>query len=629
MGWNGWVSNAGVNRARYRIEEFSKDPGKKLIAVDPLRSETARRADIHLQIRMGTAALFLRSLIAVILQEGWENRAYLDRYCRGLDQVEKWFQDFDVSAALRVCGVDNGEAREVARIYAAEPTAIRSDLGLLMDRQSTMNSYLEMLLMAVCGRIGIPGGNMFAGHVMPLGPHSDERDPGTWRTVATDIPAIMGYHPPNVVPEEILSGNDDRLRAMIVSGANPMLSYADAGAYDKALRNLDLLVTIEIAMTETARLSHYVLPARSAFEKWDATFFSITFPDVYFQLRHPCYEPRGEVLEEGEIHTRMADALGLVPEIPQALREAAQGDRKDFAPQLMGYLARDKKTASSAPFVVAETLGRTLGSAHLAAAWALMLGYPRHEADALSRAGYEVGPDTGEALFGQLLEHPEGIRIGRLDPDTNLEKLRTPDKKIHLHAEEMEEWMPEIEPRAETEALNHPEYPFVLIAGRHFPYVANSIMRDPAWNRGKEVCTLLVHPEDAGALGIADQEEVRVRTRADWVRIPVEISDIPARGTVVIPHGFGGGASGKDLRCQCEPPHQQRPQGSTDGNPTPSLCPVPDRRSRIKARSPSIPPPLQLLQCINTPSLRVTVVYEHPCAGTGGKNRVNVVPPER
>jgi len=66
----------------------------------------------------------------------------------------------------------------------------------------------------------------------------------------------MGYFPPNVIPEEVLSKNDSRLRAMIISGANPLRSYADTLAYEQAFKELDLLVTIEIAMTETARMGH-------------------------------------------------------------------------------------------------------------------------------------------------------------------------------------------------------------------------------------------------------------------------------------------------------------------------------------------------------------------------------------
>jgi len=76
---------------------------------------------------------------------------------------------------------------------------------------------LGVILLAICGRIGVRGGNVFPGHVMPLGAHSDERDSKTWRTVATGFPAIMGTFPPNVMPEEIMTEGPDRIRAVIVA----------------------------------------------------------------------------------------------------------------------------------------------------------------------------------------------------------------------------------------------------------------------------------------------------------------------------------------------------------------------------------------------------------------------------
>ena len=539
MGWNGYVSNAGVNRARERIDEFSKDPAKRLIVVDPLQSETAGRANLHLKPRIGTIALFLKSLIAIILQEGWENREFIAARCSGFEQIEGWFRNFDVATALRVCGLDPAAVRDVAKIYASEPTAMRTDLGLLMDRQSTMNSYLEMILMAVCGRIGTPGGNVFPGHLMPLGPHTDERDPRTWRTVETGFPPSMGYFPPNVLPEEILSKKPERTRALIVSSSNPLRSYADSLLYEKAFRELDLLVTIEIAMSETARLSHYVLPAKSGYEKWDAAFFSLTFPEVYFQIRHPCCESEGERLEEGEIFTRLADALGILPPIPESLFQRAREDRGLFAMELLQFMGSDKKAARFLPFIVAKTLGRELGSAHLSALWGLLMMYPQHASEDIARAGYEPSPLAGEELFKKFLDHPEGVVIAKMPEQDNLNSLRTPDKKIHLYIEEMESWMGEIEPGKEEQSLNNADYPFVLVAGRHFPYTANSIMRDPEWNGRKQVCNLLMSEEDARALGTKQGAEVLLTTEASRVKVSVEVSDIPPRATVVLPHGFG------------------------------------------------------------------------------------------
>jgi anaerobic selenocysteine-containing dehydrogenase len=539
MGWNGYVSSAGVNRARERIDEFSKDPARRLIVVDPLRSETAQRANTHLQLRIGTIALFLKSLIAIILQEGWENREFIAAHCSGFEQVQGWFRDFDVDPCLKVCGLDRGPVRELARIYATEPTGMRTDLGLLMDRQSTMNSYLEMILMAVCGRIGTPGGNVFPGHLMPLGPHTDERDPRTWRTAETGFPPSMGYFPPNVLPEEILSKKAERTRAVIVSGSNPLRSYADTLLYEKAFQELDLLVTIEIAMSETARLSHYVLPAKSGYEKWDASFFSLTFPEVYFQIRRPCCESEGEGLEEGEIFTRLADALGILPSIPEVLVQRSREERSLFAMELLQFMGSDKKAARFLPFIVAKTLGRELGSAHLSALWGLLMMYPQHGGEDIARAGYELSPMVGEELFKRLLDHPEGVMIAKMSEQDNLNALRTPDKKIHLYIEEMESWMNEIVPDKEEQGLRNREYPFVLLAGRHFPYTANTLMRDPDWNNRKQVCNLLMSQEDALALGIEDGTEVRLTTEASRLKVPVEVSGILPRGTVVLPHGFG------------------------------------------------------------------------------------------
>jgi anaerobic selenocysteine-containing dehydrogenase len=202
-------------------------------------------------------------------------------------------------------------------------------------------------------------------------------------------------------------------------------------------------------------------------------------------------------------------------------------------------VAKDGKATALFPFVVARTLGKSMGSVHLATVWGLLSGYPRHAAEDLVRAGHKVHPFTGETLFQMILEHPEGIVIGKVDPDKSLEKLKTPDKKIHLHIPEMAEWMTEIDPEQEEKALHNEEFPFVLSAGRHFAYNANTNMRDPAMNDHKRVYGMLISETDAQALGLGDGDDAWVTTEAARVKIPVEISDIPAGGSVIIPHGFG------------------------------------------------------------------------------------------
>ena len=275
FGWNGMQSHQ-IPQAPRQLQRLAKDPDKLLIVVDPRVSETAKLADIHLQIRPGTDALLLKAMISMILAEGWENKDYLNEHTSGFDQVKSLFSNFDVRAALKVCNLRFDQVREVTKAYATRTSSLRYDLGIFMGRHSGLNSYLIVILQAICGRLCMPGGNVINGHMMPIGPHTDERDPKIWRTMTTNAFPVCGSFPPNVMPEEILSDHPERLRAVIVTQSNPLRSYADTTAYENAFRRLDLLVTGEVAMTETAALSHYVLPSRTGYESWDGTFFPMT-----------------------------------------------------------------------------------------------------------------------------------------------------------------------------------------------------------------------------------------------------------------------------------------------------------------------------------------------------------------
>jgi len=539
FGWNGMQSHQ-IPQAPKQLQRLSKDKDKMLIVVDPRVSETAKLADIHLQIRPGTDALLLKSMIAIILKEGWENKSYLENHTSGFDQVKSYFDNFDVRAALATCELDFDQVREVARIYASRKSALRYDLGIFMGRHSGLNSYLIVILQSICGRLCAPGGNVINGHMMPLGSHSDERDPKTWRTVATNSFPVCGIFPPNVMPEEILSDHPDRLRAVFVSGLNPLRSYADTTAYEKAFQRLDLLITAELAMTETAALSHYVLPSRTGYESWDGTFFPLTYPDIFFQMRRPIIEPEGEPKEQGEIDLLLADKLGLIPPIPESLYQAAFESHEVFAKALMEYAMTEPKAMKAMPFILGKTLGKAMGSLHLAALWGMLFAAPKSFHENAAKAGYKPGPALGEEIFQKIIDHPEGIWIGKIDPENNFAQVKTPDGKINLLIPELLDELQSIEAKKEEAALVMPrEFPLILMAGRHTSMNANTLMRDPVWNEGKRPCTLAMHPNDAAALNLKDGQQVKVTTQAGSEAIELEITDTARPGHVVIPHGFG------------------------------------------------------------------------------------------
>lgn len=539
-GWNGWMSHQ-IPQARRVLKAISDDLHKLLVSIDPWKSETARRADIHLQIRPGTDALLTRAMIAIILNKGWEQKDYIAEHTNGFDDIKPLFTDFDVVGALKTCELDYEAVREVSRLFATRKSSLHPDLGIFMNRHSTACSYLQAILLAICGRIAARGGNVIPGYLMPMGSHSDERDAKTWRTLRTNFPAIMGTFPPNVVPEEILSPDSSALAAVLVSGSNPLRSYADTPMYEQAFDKLELLVTINVAFSETAQVSHYVLPALSAYEKWDGTFFALNYPEIFFQMRRPVAVPLGEPWEESQIMIALADRMGLLPEIPQGLYEAAHSDRLAFGRQLTQFAQTEPRATKMLPFILGKTLGKALGSTNLAALWGILQTAPQSFREQAARVGFTPDSAFGERVFQTLMSHPEGLWIGRVDENDPFALVQTHDKKIDLCLPELLDWVSRIDPIREEEALKlDADYPLILMAGRHIDENANTIMRDPAWNEDRNrVCTMTMHPEDARMRGLSDREMVRVRTEAGHIDIKLQVTDLARPGHITIPHGFG------------------------------------------------------------------------------------------
>jgi len=539
-GWNGMQSHQ-IPRAPLVLKGFSKDSGRLLVAIDPRRSETAAIADIHLAVRPGTDALLAKAMIAIIVQEGWENQAYIRDHVAGWETVRPWFERFDARAAVAVCELDFEAVHRLCRLMTTRRWAMHPDLGIYMGRRSTLNSYLINILAAICGTFGVRGGNVIPGMVMPIGFHADDRDPRTWRTVTTNLPpAAAGAFPPAVMPEEILSDHPERLRAVYVSACNPLRAYPDTTAYERAFAELDLLVVNDIVMSETARLAHYVLPCRTFYESWDGTFFPITFPEVYFQLRRPVVQPPETCLEASQIFTRLADRLGLIPDIPPEVQAAADCDRMTFGARLMAWAADEPRALAAMPFVLAKTLGEQWGSAAKAALWGVFMTAPKAFRDNAVRAGWTAGPDLGDRIFQALLDHPQGMWVGRVDPQENLASVRTPSGRIEVLIPELADEAQALDARSEAEDLHLPsEFPLILNAGRHTRFNANTLMRNPEWNKGKRACTVALHADDAARMELSDGQQVRVTTAAGSAVGELEVSDQVRPGTVLIPHGFG------------------------------------------------------------------------------------------
>ena len=295
------------------------------------------------------------------------------------------------------------------------------DLGIYMGRHSTLNSYLMNILALICGRLGVRGGNLIPGMVMPLGFHADERKPKTWRTIATGMPpAAAGSFPPAVVPEEILQEHPERLRAVYVNGCNPLRSYPDTTAYETAFKKLDLLVVCDIVMSETARYAHYILPCKNAYESWDGTFFPWTYPGVYFQMRQPLVEAPGDCLEasrENAARAGFKPGLDQGDRIFEAILENPRGlwvGQADTANPMDGIATSSGKIEVYIPELEEQVKRLDAGSEkkdlELSAEFPLILNAGRHmqyNANTLMR-----NPAWNEGKKAcTIAMHPDNIRV--------------------------------------------------------------------------------------------------------------------------------------------------------------------------------------------------------------------------
>ena len=284
VGKNPWHSH-GFPRSRVVLKQIAKDPDRSLIVIDPRRTKTAAPGGLPPPGPARDGRVLPGRAAGRAGPGGAARRAVPGgARARRRGAVQRARARSRWPTYCRRAGVEESLVRAVARRLAgASSVSILEDLGIQQAPHSTLNSYLEKLLFLLTGNFGKPGGMNLHTGIGKLGGDFS-------RDTATPVSGeriIIGLVPGNAIPDEILTDDPNRLRAMIVESSNPAHSLADSQRMRAALEQLDLVVVLDIAMTETARLADYVLPSPSQFEKWEASFFCLEFPSNAFQLRRP------------------------------------------------------------------------------------------------------------------------------------------------------------------------------------------------------------------------------------------------------------------------------------------------------------------------------------------------------
>ncbi len=505
--------------------------------IDPRRTETAELADIHLQVKPGTDAYLLAAILGVIVSEDLVDHAFLQARAATaeVEPVLAVLRGVSVAACAARAGVAEELVRKTARVLAgARALATMEDLGVQMNHASTLVSYLHRLLILLTGSFGKPGTHYTPATLVDIASGASTK---TSPVVGARI--VGGMVPCNVIADEILTEHPKRYRAMLVEAANPAHSLADSKRMREALAALDLLVVIDVAMSETARLAHYVLPASTQFEKAEATFFNFDFPRNAFHLRPAMLAAPPGPLPEAEIHARLVEALGQVGEAELApLREAAAVSRAAYVSALMERVMTHPTLSHLAPVILYRTLPLPPELREGAVVLGLALRAAMQHGPSLARAGFGGTPiEAALALFDAIVASPSGVVFAVGDWEEMAARPPTPDGKLHLALPDLLGAFAEL--LAATETAPDPAWPFVLSAGERRSFTANTIIRDPAWRKKDAAGALRMNPEDAAALGVATGGRVRLTTRRDSVVVTVEVSPTMQRGHVSLPNGLG------------------------------------------------------------------------------------------
>ena len=497
--WN-WLETVpgGWRRALDRQKQ-----GAKIVVVDPLRTESADKADLHLAVRPGQDWALLLAMVKVILDEGLEHRRDCAELATGVPDLRGLVADADLDDLAARCDIPRGQIEQVARDFAAARGAMAiTRTGISLHLAGTIGEWLGHVLNVITGRMDRPGGRRFEPGYVDALRLSDlaKTKPHKSRLLGRDM--VAGAHALSELPAEITTPGRGQIRAMVINCGNPVVSGPDGAKLDKALEQLDLLVAIDFVQRESHRHAHWLLPAVHWLERNDLPAFTSSMHDEpYVQYGAKAVEPPPGAREEWRIFVDLA----------LAMRRPLFG-----AKGVNGFVKTTRRIAK---------ITRRPG-----------LEFGPHWVDRLMVATSRKV--NGRKLkWRDVMSHPHGMVLGPREFGHFKDALRTDDKKVHAAP-------PEFIARArELLAGPHPVapegYPFQL-SNRRNRHAMNSWLNElPGLHPAGKRNDVVIHPDDAAALGISDGDRVRVFSPVGEIELAASVSDQPRRGVVVVDHGWG------------------------------------------------------------------------------------------
>ncbi|MCW7482834.1 molybdopterin-dependent oxidoreductase [Leptospira kanakyensis] len=515
LGGNPFASNGSlmsVPDVKKRLKAI-QDKGGKYVVVDPRKSETASHANEHIFIKPGTDAYFLLALLHVLFANKLTKANPLIRN-EDLQTIEDITKEYDPERVSKITGVPTETIQKIATEFAkAESAVCYGRVGVSTQEFGAVCQWLINVINIVTGNLDKKGGAMFTLPAIDLvGEGSVMRsNPGSFNSYQSRVrklPEFSDELPVAALAEEILTEGEGKIHALVTSAGNPVLSTPNGTKLDSALSSLEFMVCVDFYLNETTKHANYILPPTSALEHdhYDLIFnvFAVRNTARY---NEPLFAPEPGMLHDWEIFSDLTKRLELTRSGKELPKE----------------VIKTKLTPAS------------------------IIDH------ALKSGPYgNKGTRAMDMSLELLKNSPHGVDLGPLQPSFP-ERLYTEDKKIQLFPKLLKEDLPRLKSKfSEWENFSADRSQFLLIGRRHLRSNNSWMHNLPKLMTGKSRCTIMIHPDDAGILGISNEEEVIVESSVGKIRIPAEITEELMKGVVSIPHGFGHNRGGTNQKVATE-----------------------------------------------------------------------------
>ena len=291
------------------------DRGARLVVIDPRKTGLASRADLWLQPRPGTDLALALGMLRVIVDEGLCDMPFVEAWTHGYPELRQHLQRYGLDSVSEITWIKKEEIRRAAHLFArTKPACIQWGNALEHNLNSFQCARALLTLMALTGNLEVPGGNVYRespplmriGELVQIKTFPDKREQVL--SPQFRLATAAGFVPSPLIIKAILTGSPYPVRAMLIQGGNPLLSYANARETFDALQKLDFLAVSETFMTPTAQLADLVLPAATHFEFDDIGHLGL--PQGFILARPKIVEPAAECWPDSKMLNELGKRLG-------------------------------------------------------------------------------------------------------------------------------------------------------------------------------------------------------------------------------------------------------------------------------------------------------------------------------